>query len=119
MPFPNPSSAIPPAPVQYTLPAGGAKVDIPATIFARRVEIWEDGSVTTFAGFSLKYPNGVTAAYTPDQQPAIIGDKVLNRGGMGNFLAMPAQDGHNARAADLYCQASSVGGTVINVWEQE
>jgi len=119
MPFPNPSTAIVKSPVQYTLPAGGALVDIPATIFARKVIIQEDGSVASFAGFSLKFPNGRTVAYTPDQQPAIIGDSVLNRNGTGNFIAMPAQDGSNARAADLYCQASSQGGTIINVWEEE
>jgi hypothetical protein len=120
MAFVNPSSAIRKAPLQYTLPAGGALVNIPATIFARRVQIWEDGSVAAFAGFSLLYPNGVTVAYTPDQQPAIIDDSVLNRGGMGNFLYVPAQEGYpGPRAADLYCQASSQAGTVINVWEEE
>lgn len=108
-----------PAPVQYTLPAGGAWVDIPATIFARQVRISEDGSVSAFAGFSLKFSNGVIEGYTPDQQPAVLGDAVVNRVGAGNFLGMPAQDGSNARPADLYCQASSQIGTVINVWEHE
>jgi hypothetical protein len=112
-------SPVQPAPVQYALPAGGALVDIPATIFARLVEIWEDGSVTAFAGFSLLFSNGVTVAYTPDQQPAKIGDKAMDRIGAGNFLGMPAQTGAGTRPADLYCRASSQGGTVINVWEHE
>lgn len=112
-------SPVQPAPVQYTLPAGGAFVDIPATIFARTVEISEDGSVVAFAGFSLKFSNGRIVGYTPDQQPAKLGDKSMNRIGAGNFLGMPAQTGHSARPADLYCQASSQLGTVINVWEYE
>lgn len=118
MPFSG-LAPVQPAPIQYTLPAGGALIDIPATIFARLVEIWEDGSVTSFAGFTLLFSNGRSVAYTPDQQPAKLGDKAMDRIGAGNFLGMPAQTAHNPRAADLYCRASSQLGTVINVWEHE
>lgn len=119
MPFPNPSTGIDPSPRQYTLPPGSGLVDIPATKFARRVYIQEDGNVSAFAGFSFKYANGRTIGVTPDQQPLVLGDSVQNRNSGGNFLAMPAQDGLNARVADIYGQASSVNGTIINVWEEE
>jgi hypothetical protein len=118
MPFSG-LAPVQPAPVQYTLPPGGAWIDIPATIFARRVKISEDGSVSAFAGFSLKFSNGVVEGYTPDQQPAVLGDENVSGAGGGMFLGMPAQTGSNARPADLYCQASSQLGTVINVWERE
>lgn len=120
MPFPNPSTGIDPSPRKYTLPAGGGLVDIPATKFARRVEIIEDGNVAAFAGFSLKYPNGNTIGYTPDQQPAVIEDSPKRGNAGGNFLAEPAQEGYpGPRAADLYCQASSTAGTIIVVKELE
>jgi hypothetical protein len=112
-------SPVQPAPVQYVLPAGGAYVDIPATIFARSVKIAEDGALAAYAGFLLKFSNGVVVGYAPDQQPARIGDESMNRIGAGNFLGMPAQTGASARPADLYCQASSAAGTTINVWEYE
>jgi hypothetical protein len=105
----------------YPLTAGTFTA-IPATQFARLVELQEDDSVPS-VGLVFKFPqDSYTAAYTYKQeaQPVVLGDKVAFGRGMGKFVGEPVQTGLNTRAADVYVMASCLTGTTqLRVTEQD
>lgn len=105
-------------PLQYAV-AGATS--IPCTKWARRVEIWEDGSETAFVGLSVLYPNGTRVDYTPSQQPIVLGDRVAAGSGSGRFVGRPPQtDGAPLYAGDIYVVVSPLSGTaVVNVAEYD
>jgi len=96
---------------------------IPASIFARRVDLQEDGTVDPAVGLIVKFPNDdFTAAfeYPADQQPVVLGDPIAHQNGYGELLGWPAQTGINVRAADIYVQVAALAGeTSLRVTEYD
>lgn len=104
-------------PLQYAV--AGATT-IPCTKWARRVEIWEDGSEAAFVGLSVLYPNGVRVDYTPDQQPIVLTDKAAAGAGGGRFVGRPPNTGFPPYAGDTYLVVSPLSGSaVVNVAEYD
>ncbi len=104
-----------------TIPAG-SYVSIPASIFARRMVITEDGAGTG-SGLFAKFPDDKFTAifsYPAAQQPLVIGDAVAVGDARGTILGWPAQQGFNARPADAIVELSSAGAaTTVRVEEYE
>ncbi|MGP8269116.1 MAG: hypothetical protein ACLQLH_03535 [Terracidiphilus sp.] len=107
----------------YALDGAGTFVSIPATIFARYLQIQEDGSGAA-SGLQIKWPtDNFTAVfkYPSAQQPIKPNENPETLGlGQGVLLGWPAQTGLNTRAADVYCKIASMGAaTVVRVDERE
>lgn len=87
---------------------------IPASIFARRVDLQEDGTVDPPVGLLVKFPgDNFTAifSYPETQQPLVLGDPIAHQNGFGEILGWPTQTGLNVRAADTYVQVAAASGT--------
>ena len=106
---PNPTNA-PVGPTKYAVAAATA---IPATRFARRVEISEDGAGSQ-QGLTITYNDGTVVSYTPADYPIVIGARNLEHG-RGSFLARPPQ---LTTPADIYCTVAPFGtATSVDVLE--
>lgn len=107
----------------YALDGAATFVNIPATRFARYLQIQEDGTGTA-AGLQIKWPTDNFTAidkYPATQQPIKPQENPETLGmGMGPILGWPAQTGLNVRAADILFKVASMGAaTVVRVDERE